>query len=60
MTHENKEMDGRSIGEQFNQTSARNENTFRLMASFFIREILKIPRGFRHNPASILLDSNWD
>jgi hypothetical protein len=34
MTHENKEMDERSIGEQFNKTSARNKNRFGLMASF--------------------------
>jgi hypothetical protein len=37
MTHENKEMDERSIfGEHFNQTSARNENSFHVTIMQFI------------------------
>ena len=46
MTNENKEMDERAIGGQFNQTSARNENSFHVTNAIHIIEKIQSPNGF--------------
>ena len=46
MTNENKEMDERSIGGKFNQTSARNENSFHVTNAIQIIEKIQSRNGF--------------